>query len=407
MATIMLTDTLIKSLKAKDKSYSISDANGLYIEITPKGSKYWRQSYRFNGKQKKLAHGVYPRVSLAKARELRDKALDDLQNDTDPAKTKRQAKTQLANTFGLVAKEWHEKQSVNWKPNHSVKVWRQLEADVLPYLRDEPIDKISVTDLLEVLQRVEKRGALDIASRQRQRCEAIFKHAILSERASYNPATQLVGVLKTKKVEHRKALDRKDLPAFFDALESIESHAVVKLATKMLAHTFVRTGELRNATWDEFDFDERLWHIPAERMKMDADHYVPLTDQTIRFLKQLKEYNGKRIHVFASPTRPKQALSNNAILNLLYRMGYKHKATGHGFRATASTILNEQGYNPDAIERQLAHIETNKIRAAYNRSEYMNERVILMQDWSNYLDSVSAKIVPINSMKKTRAKTLK
>lgn len=395
----MLTDTLIKSLKPKDKSYSKSDANGLYIEVSSKGSKYWRQSYRYNGKQKRLAHGVYPRVSLAKARELRDKALDDLQNGIDPAKTKRQAKTQMANTFGLIAKEWHEKQSVNWKPNHATKVWKQLETDVLPYLKDESIDKITVTDLLEVLKRVEKRGALDIASRQRQRCEAIFKHAILSGRLEHNPATQLQGVLKTKKVEHRKALDRKDLPAFFSALETVESHPIVKLATKMLVHTFVRTGELRNATWDEFDLEERLWHIPAERMKMDADHFVPLTDQTIGFLNELREYNGKRTHVFASPNRPKQALSNNAILNLLYRMGYKNKATGHGFRATASTILNEMGYNRDAIERQLAHSEPNKIRAAYNRSEYLEERIVIMNDWSNYLEKVGSTVVPLFSAK--------
>jgi integrase len=396
----MLTDTLLKSLKPKGKTYSKSDGNGLYIEITPSGSKYWRQSYRYNGKQKRLAHGVYPRVTLAKARLLRDAALAELQDNNDPAKLKRHAKTKQANTFELVAREWHEKQSVNWKPIHSIKVWRQLEADVLPYLKDEPIDQISTTDLLDVLRRVEKRGALDIASRQRQRCEAIFKHAILSDRATHNPATQLVGVLKTKKVTHRTALSSKDLPEFFHKLETFDTHPIVRLATKMLIHTFVRTGELRNATWDEIDFEERLWHIPAARMKMDADHVVPLTDQTIGFLNELKQYNGKRDHVFASPSRPKQGLSENAILSLLYRMGYKGKATGHGFRATASTTLNEMGYNPDAIERQLAHAETNKIRAAYNRSEYIEERVVLMRDWSNYLDSVTAKIVPIRSKKK-------
>ena len=391
----MLTDTLIKSLKPKEKSYSKSDGNGLYIEVAPSGAKYWRQSYRYNGKQKRLAHGVYPRISLADARSLKEKALEDLKNDIDPSKTKRQKKTKQANTFGLIAQEWHEKQSINWKPIHSKKVWRQLEADILPFLKDEPIDQISTTDLLEVLRRIEKRGALDIASRQRQRCEAIFKHAILSDRASNNPATQLVGVLKTKKVTHRTALSSKELPEFFRKLESFETHPIVRLATKMLIHTFVRTGELRNAKWDEIDFEERLWHIPAVRMKMDADHIVPLTDQTIGFLNELKEYNGKREHIFASPTRPKQGLSENAILNLLYRMGYKGKATGHGFRATASTTLNEMGYNPDAIERQLAHAETNKIRAAYNRSEYMEERAILMRDWSNYLDSVTADIVPL------------
>lgn len=289
--------------------------------------------------------------------------------------------------------------SLNWKPIHSKKVWKQLSADVLPYIQDEPIDKITTIDLLEILRRVEKRGALDIAARQRQRCEAIFKLAILTERATHNPASQLVGVLKTKRVQHRKALDRKDLPEFFNKLESTESHIIVKLATKMLIHTFVRTGELRFATWDEFDFEELMWHIPVERMKMNADHFVPLTDQTIKLLEQLKEHNGKRKYVFASPSRPKQALSENAILNLLYRMGYKGKATGHGFRATASTTLNEMGYNPDAIERQLAHTEQNKIRAAYNRSEYNEERVTLMKNWSNFIESVSNNVIPIQRAK--------
>ena len=396
----MLTDTKIKSLKPREKAYKVFDANGLFLHVQTSGSKLWKQKYRYNGKEKLLSHGKYPQISLIEARTLRDKALKALKQQTDPARLKRREKNKLANTFEKVAREWHEKQSVNWKPIHSRKVWHQLEADILPYLKDEPIDNISTTDLLEVLRRIEKRGALDIASRQRQRCEAIFKHAILTDRATYNPATQLVGVLKTKKVTHRKALDRKDLPEFLNKLETTDTHPIVRLATKMLIHTFVRTGELRHATWDEFDLEERLWRIPAEHMKMDADHLVPLTDQTIGFLKELKEYNGKRTHVFASPNRPKQGLSENAILSLIYRMGYKGKATGHGFRATASTTLNEMGYNPDAIERQLAHSETNKVRAAYNRSEYMDERVILMKDWSNFLASAGNKIVPIKTPRK-------
>ncbi len=395
----MLTDTKLKSLKAKEKNYKVSDSNGLYIQVRTTGSKLWKQKYRYNGKEKMLSHGKYPHISLTEARALRDQALTDIQHDIDPAKKKRIEKINQKKTFGEIAQEWHEKMSVNWKPIHSKKVWRQLEADVLPYIKDEPIDKITTIDLLEILRRIEKRGALDIASRQRQRCEAIFKLAILTERATHNPASQLVGVLKTKKVQHRKALDRKDLPAFFHTLESFDSHIIVKLATKMLIHTFVRTGELRFATWDEFDFEERMWLIPAERMKMDTDHFIPLTDQTIELLEQLKEHNGNRKHVFASPTRPKQPLSENAILNLLYRMGYKNKATGHGFRATASTILNEMGYNPDAIERQLAHAERNKIRAAYNRSEYLDERVILMKDWSKFIDSVSNNVIPIKNTK--------
>jgi integrase len=395
----MLTDTKLKSLKPKAKQYRLSDGNGLYIEVRPNGSRYWRQAYRYNGRQKTLAHGVYPITTLAEAREKRDTALKLLSTDQDPAKIKRRAKTSSKNTFEAIAREWHEKQAVNWKPIHAQKVWKQLEADVLPYLKDEPVDKISPTDLLEVLKRIEKRGALDIAARQRQRCDAIFKHAILTERATLNPATQLTGVLKTKKVEHRKALDRKELPEFFRQLELAQAHDVVRLATKVLIHTFVRTGELRGAKWSEFDFDERIWQIPAYRMKMGIEHLVPLSDEVIDMLKELKVHNGKREYVFASPQRPKQPISENAILDLIYRMGYKGRATGHGFRATASTTLNEMGYNSDAIERQLAHIEQNKVKAAYNRSEYMKERKLLMRDWSNYIRSTSNKVLALRGGK--------
>ena len=395
----MLTDTKLKSLKPRDKQYRLSDGNGLYIEIRPNGSKYWRQAYRFNGRQKTLAHGIYPIISLAEARTRRYAALRSLAKDQDPAKVKRREKSATKNTFEVLAKEWHEKQAINWKPIHAEKVWKQLEADVLPYLKDEPIDKISPTDLLEVLKRIEKRGALDIASRQRQRCDAIFKHAILTERATHNPATQLTGVLKTKKVEHRKALDRKELPEFFRQLEIVEAHNVVKLATKMLIHTFVRTGELRGAKWSEFDLEERVWQIPANRMKMGIEHLVPLSDEAISILNELRAYNGNREYVFASPQRSKQPLSENAILSLLYRMGYKGRATGHGFRATASTTLNEMGYNSDAIERQLAHSEQNKVKAAYNRSEYMEERVKIMCDWSHFVKTQNENVLLIRCIK--------
>jgi len=385
----LLTSTTLKSLKPKSKQYKRADGNGLYIEVRPNGSKFWRQKYRFNGKEKLLSHGKYPLISLAEARVLRDSALKALTEGLDPSKLKRQSKQDQKNTFYIIAKEWHEKQSLKWKPVHAKKVWHQLECDVLPLLKDQPIDKISPTDLLEVLKRVEKRGALDIASRLRQRCDAIFRYAILSDRATQNPATQLIGVLKTKKVEHRHALDSKELPIFLNKLEHAESHIIVKIATKVLIHTFVRTGELRYAKWEEFDFKERQWLIPGDRMKMDNDHIVPLTDQVIELLEELKPINGHREYVFASPSRPKQPLSENAILNLIYRMGYKNKATGHGFRATASTILNEMGYNPDAIERQLAHAERNKVRAAYNRSEYLPQRVEIMINWSRYLDGIN------------------
>ena len=382
----MLNNTKIKNLKPKDKAYSISDGYGLYVEVKPNGSKYWRQNYRYNGKQKKLAHGVFPKVSLLEAREKRDKALKQLKEGNDPSKLKQLDKSLNQNTFEIIAKEWFEKESINWKASHAAKVWRQVDADILPFLGDERIDKISATDLLSVLKKVEKRGALDVVSRLRQRCEAIFRLAILTDRASFNPATQLVGVLKTKRVEHRKALSEKELPDFLKQHEIVSCDETIRLAFKILIHTFVRTTELRLASWDEIDLKSRQWVIPAERMKMGKEHIVPLTDQTIELFDQVKQLNGNQPYIFASPQRRKQPLSNNVFLQVIFRMGYRGKATGHGFRATASTILNESGFNPDAIERQLAHTESNKVRAAYNRSEYLKERIEMMNWWSEYLE---------------------
>ena len=394
----MLTSSKINSLKPKVKPYKVSDAHGLHILVRPSGTKTWRQKYRINGREKLLTHGKYPFTTLAEARKLRDEALALLEKGNDPAKAKRQAKAQLANTFGNVAKEWFDKEAINWKPIHSNKVWRQMEADLFPILKDQPIDQISPTDLLAVLKKVESRGALDVAARLRQRCEVIFKHAILTERAQTNPATQLVGVLKTKKVEHLKALEAKELPAFFSKLESFDSHAIVKAATKIVAHTFVRSQELRLTTWSEIDFENRLWTIPAERMKTQAaDHLIPLSDEVIELFKVLEQHNGNREYVFASPQRPKQPISTNAMIQLLYRMGYKNKATVHGFRTTASTFLNESGYNRDAIERQLSHGERDKVRAAYNRSEYLAERVKMLNDWSRFLGSMTNKVIPLQT----------
>jgi len=393
----MLTSTKINSLKPKEKPYKTADAHGLYIDVRPTGAKFWRQKYRYNKVEKLLSHGKYPVVSLAEARKLRDEAIKLLSQGIDPSKAKRQAKASLGNTFGRVAKEWFDQKSINWKPIHSDKVWRQMEADLLPYLKDEPIDKISPTDLLEVLRRVEARGALDVASRLRQRCEGVFKLAILTERAESNPATQLVGVLKTKKVKHLNALDYKELPEFFTRLEAFESHHVVKTAVKMIAHTFIRSKELRLTPWSEIDFEERMWTIPVDRMKGDGDHLIPLTEPVINLLQELHAYNGHREFVFASPQRPKQPISTNAMIQVLYRMGYKGKATIHGFRTTASTYLNESGYNPDAVERQLSHAERNKVRAAYNRSEYITERTKILHDWSQFLDSCSSKVVTLKA----------
>lgn len=269
---------------------------------------------------------------------------------------------------------------------------------MLPILGSQPIDTITPTELLAVLKKVEARGALDVASRLRQRCEGIFQHAIVTERAQFNPASQLGGALKTKKVEHLNALDAKELPEFFHKLDLFESHPIVKAAIKIVAHTFVRSSELRFTKWDEIDFENRFWIIPAERMKIKTiDHMVPMSDEVAKLFQELEKYNGKRDFVFASPQRPKKPISENAMIQLLYRMGYKGRATVHGFRSTASTFLNEAGYKPDAIERQLSHGERNQVRAAYNRGEYLEERTRMLKEWSRFLNSCSNNVVPLGS----------
>ena len=398
MATDKLTDAMLrgKATKPREKTFKLSDGHGLYLEVRPDGKRYWRHNYRYNGKQKTLAHGVYPETTLSEARDKRTAARKLLTNGIDPSKQKKADKANKTNVFESIAKEWFDSQREGWGEVYSKKVWRSLELDIFPHLGDEPIAQITTTQLLDVLRRVEKRGAYDIVSRLRQRCEAVFKYAVLTERAAFNPATQLQGVFKKRKVVHQKALGRKELPEFMDKLNRDSGHPVTRLATEMLAHTFVRTGELRFARWEEFDFEECIWNIPAERMKMNNDHLVPLTPRVLEILEEIKVHNGNREFVFASPNKPKQALSENAVLNVLYRMGYKGTATGHGFRSTASTILNEMGYNPDAIERQLAHVEKNKIRAAYNRGEYLEDRKKIMADWSKYLLSLAENVVPLS-----------
>lgn len=393
----MLNSTKINSLKPKDKPYKVADAHGLYIDVRPTGGKYWRQKYRYNGKEKLLSHGKYPMVSLSEARLLRDQAIKSLAQGLDPSRLKEDSKEKQRNTFHDIAEEWHEKQAVNWQPNHAQKVWHQLSVDILPSLGSKPITDIDTPLILKALKKVEQRGSFDIASRLRQRCDGIFKHAILTERATNNPVTQLAGALKTKRVKHRNSLALEELPGFLDKLDSIKAHEVVKLATKILIHTFVRTGELRFAVWDEIDIENQVWSIPGHRMKMGSDHIVPLTPQSSELFEAIREINGKREYVFASPQRPKQPLSDNAILNLIYRMGYKGRATGHGFRATASSTLNELGYNPDAIERQLAHTERNKVRAAYNRSEYLSERAEFMKTWSEIISTRCTNIASLRA----------
>lgn len=380
----MLTDTRIRSLRPKEKPYKVGDANGLYIYVSKTGNRYWRQKYRINGKEKVLSHGEYPFVSLQQARSLRDAARGKIKQGTDPSLEKRAEKLGKLNSFESVARSWHKAQRSNWTDNHTQKVIVSLERDIFPSIGSTPINEITTPTLLDTLKIIDKRGAHEQARRVTQRCDAVFKYAIASGIASYNPAQDVQGALTKPKKQNYNSIDIKELPSFLAALNDVSAHPIVKLSTEMLMLTFVRTSELIKAEWIEFDLDKRLWEIPAERMKKKRTHLVPLADRVVDILEELKLHNGNRQHVFASPNRPSSPISNNTILQVIKRMGYAGKMTGHGFRHLASTALNEMGYNPDAIEKQLAHVD-GSTRGVYNKAELIGERTTLMASWSKHV----------------------
>ncbi len=388
-----LTNTTVKQARPKDKPYKLADSAGLHLLVHPNGSRYWRFKYRFAGKEKTLALGVYPEVSLARARTARDQARLNLSNQVDPSEIKKQqkhtARRNAEHSFQHQAREWWQHQHGRWSQDHAQRVWTSLETDVLPYMGHRPITDITTPEVLAVIRKIEHRDALDVAGRILQRCTAIFRFAIQSGRASYNPATELTGVLKTRKKQHRAALPRAELPQFLKQLRHYDGHQVTRLALRLLLLTFVRPGECRFAQWHEFDLEARLWRIPGERMKMGTEHLVPLSQQAMDILVALKPISGQYALLFPGERSRLKPISENTMTYALYRMGYKSRATAHGFRTTASSILNEEGFNPDAIERQLSHLERNQVRGAYTQhAEYLKDRATMMQWWADYLEQL-------------------
>lgn len=377
---VVLTDTKIKALKAKAKPYKVGDANGLYIYVTSKGKKYWRQKYRINNKEKLLSHGEYPFTTLQDARQKCFDARQKVKNGQDPAIEKKTEKAGQKNTFEIIARQWHDAQTPDWSDNHTRKVIVSLEKDIFPELGNIPINDLTTQILIEALRKIEQRGAYEQARRVGQRCDSVFKYAIAAGIATYNPAQDVQGALKKPKKQSYNTIHINELPDFIEALSNVSAHPVIKLAMEMLMLTFVRTGELIGAEWQEFDFDNRLWEIPQERMKKKRAHLVPLSDRVVEILEELKAYNGYRQYVFASPNKPRHHISNNAMLQVIKRMGYGGKMTGHGFRHLASTTLNELGFNPDAIERQLAHVDSST-RGVYNKAEFIDDRKNIMHQW--------------------------
>lgn len=388
-----LTDLVIRNTKLTDKQTKLSDSGGLYLLIKPNGKKYWRLKYRINGKEKLLALGSYPIVTLSDAREKALQAKKLLANNIDPSEKKKEKKLEqqvaATNSFESVAREWHEHQQARWVGRHAKYVLGRLEADVFPIFGFKAINEIKAPELLFVLREIEKRGALDIAKRALQTCGQIFRYAIATGKADHDISSDLKGALKARRQENYTSLPAKELPEFLKKLETYDGDLQTKLGLKLLLLTFVRTGELRGARWSEIDLDKQEWRIPAERMKMRDPHIVPLSRQAMVILNELKPISGHKEYVFPNRNKPTLFMSENTMLYAIYRLGYHSRATVHGFRATASTILNEHGFNSDYIERQLAHCERNGVRAAYNHAQYLPERRRMMQWWADYLDKAA------------------
>lgn len=390
-----LTDKCLKNIKPNNKTLKIFDGGGLYIEVTKSGSKLWRLKYRFAGKEKRLALGSYPFISLKDARARREEAKKLLDQNIDPAIAKQEIKHQMSidgeNTFKVIAKEWYDNTKEKWTEGHAKTIQNRLEKHIMPKIGNMPIKKITPPILLSALKQVEKNGVYETTKRLRQYCSQIFKYAVATGRADRDVAVDIVGAFKHKRVEHYAALSVSDLPDFLRKLERNDARLYfeTRMAIKLMLLTFVRTSELLKARWDEFDLDSKVWVVPAERMKMRKAHIVPLANQAIEILEDLKRQNENWEYILPSPISSKKHVSVNTVLYALYRLGYKGKATGHGFRALAMTAIKEKlGYRHEVVDRQLAHAHRNSVDAAYDRAQFLEERKIMMQDWADYIENI-------------------
>lgn len=396
-----LSDTAIRNAKPADKARKLSDGKGLYLEVSPSGGKWWRFKYRFHGKEKRLSLGTYPDVPLAKARERRDETRRLLADGKDPGAVRRLEKARKADTFEAVAREWVERR---FRPEvsekHAGQVLQRLESELFPHLGSRPVGAVTPPELLAVLRRVEARGAVELAHRLLQHCGAIFRYALAHGLVERDPAGDLRGALtKTGKDKHHASItDPKKVGGLLRAIDGYDGVFVTRCALRLAPIVFVRPGELRRAEWSEFDLDAAEWHIPAEKMKAGGKHIVPLSRQAVAILRELQPLTGGCRYLFPSIRTPARPMSENTVNAALRRLGYtKDEMTGHGFRSMASTLLNEQGWHRDAIERQLAHAPRDKVRASYNYAEHLPERRRMMQAWADFLDGLrkGGVVVPI------------
>jgi integrase len=399
-----LTDTEIKKAKAKEKAYSLNDRRGLYLWITPAGGKLWRWAYRFDRKEKLMSLGKYPDVPLALARERHAEARKLLATGVDPMAQRKAEKTAekvaVENSFQSVTTQWLEHWQVGKSPRHVDSVRRRMESDILPCLGPRSIAEIEAPELVAMANAIQDRGALDIAKRALETVGQVFRYGIAHGYAKRNPATEIrpSDILKSSPKINYARIDAKELPTLLRRIEVYQGKQVTRLAMKLMSMTFVRTTELIEAKWGEFDLENARWDIPAERMKMRTPHIVPLARQALEVLEMLRDFTGSKEWLFPGDLNAAQPMSNNTILKALERMGYKGRMTGHGFRGLASTILHEQGYAHDHVELQLTHAPRNAVSAAYNHALYLEPRARMMQEWADFLERTQrgGKVLPFH-----------
>lgn len=391
-----LTDTIIKATKPKDKDYSLADGHGLILLIKSSGAKWWRYRYRHAGKAKMISIGVYPDVTLKTARGEHGRFRELLTQGVDPSQyrqeQKQQAKQSLTNNFESVTKAWWNHWRKGQTEKYARSTIRRMEADVFPVIGNKPINEVTAAMLINVIKKVEFRGSSDIAKRALTTCGQVFRYAIVHGLAERNTATDIrsVDVLNPRKVKNFARVSEQELPKLLQQIDGYKWHPLTRLALQLMALTFVRTGELLGARWDEVDIDKKLWRISAERMKMRAPHIVPLSRQAIAIIEEIRSMGLNEILLFPSEKGNGKTMNVNTILHALYRLGYHSLMTGHGFRGLASTILHEHQYNHDHIELQLAHSKRDAVSASYNHALYLEPRARMMQDWADYLDGIKA-----------------
>ena len=389
-----LIDSTIKSAKPKDKRYSLPDGNGLILWVMPTGKKSWRHRYYYQGKEKMLSLGFYPNVSLKKAREELTQFKELLTQGVDPSVYRQEQKQQHTmaneNSFEAVARLWWDNWRTSRTEKHAQRIIKRFEADIFPIIGNKPVNELTAPAIVMIIKRIESRGALEIAKRALNTIGQVMRYAVAHGLAERNPAADIkpADVLKPAKKTNYARLDQKELPELLRRIDAYGGQPLTRYALQLMALTFVRTSELIGAKWDEFDMRGKLWRVPAGRMKMKTPHIVPLSDQAIVLLNQIKEISAENPLLFPGERREGKCMSNNTILYALYRMGYHSRMTGHGFRGIASTILHERGYNHDHIELQLAHTKRNAVSAAYDHAVYLEPRARMMQDWADYLDAL-------------------